>query len=295
MQFRANHLLRSLCLASCVLSATQPSTGQDAALIEHSVAPRWKEVQTVSGKSDWLGYDDKATSRSVLRIANANPQPPAIPNPPANSGPSQLPNRESFPSDKTKSESANGRNNSTEKDEKDRDQADNDDKEAANKESANKRSANALTPLQNRELSIPVRVVDLSVADLGTGSLPESAADKQPKLAFMGRGAVDKCVHWHPSEICHFPLRFEEPMLERHGHVRFGCWQSFASGAKFFATIPLLPYLHTLRPTFEPVYALGSYRPGSDAPLLRETLPYDQRAAVTEALSLAGFFWAMPL
>lgn len=277
------------------MSATQSSIGQDAALVEYPVAPRWGEVQTVGGKSDWLGYDDKATSRSVLRIANANTQPPAIPKPPANSGPSQLPNRESSPSDKANSEVVDDRNNSTERDEKDNDLADNDDKEAANKESTNKRSANALTPLQNRELSIPVRVVDLSVADLGTGSLPESAADKQQKLAFLGRGAVAKCVHWHPSEICHFPLRFEEPMLERHGHVRFGCWQSLASGAKFFATFPLLPYLHTLRPTCEPVYALGNYRPGSCAPVLRENLPYDQRAAVAEALSLAGFFWAMPL
>lgn len=304
MQFRTNHLLRSLCLTSCALSATQTSIGQDAGLIEYSAAPRWGEVQTVSGKSDWLGIDDKATSRSVMRIANANPQPPAIPKPPADSGPIQLPNRESSPSDKSKSEAVKARDNSAERDVKDKvvqeakqdtNQTNNDDKEAANNESANKRSANALTPLQNRELSIPVRVVDLSVADLGTGSLPESAADKQQKIAFLGRGAVAKCVHWHPSEICHFPLRFEEPMLERHGHVRFGCWQSLASGAKFFATIPLLPYLHTLRPTCEPVYALGSYRPGSCAPLLRETLPYDQRAAVAEALSLAGFFWAMPL
>lgn len=156
-------------------------------------------------------------------------------------------------------------------------------------------SSNALTPLQSRQLSLPVQVVDLSVADLGTGILPESAAEKQAKQTHMVRGAAFKTVQWRPGSICHYPLRFEETMLERHGHVRFGCWQPLASGVRFFATIPVLPYLSTLRPPHDPVYNLGTYRPGSSAPLLRDGLPYDKHAAVAEALAMAGFFWAMPL
>lgn len=300
MLFRPNHLLRSLCLTSCAVSLAQSSMGQQRGLIEQSPPIRSGEVQTVSGSPNWLKLAEGTTPQVEMRIANASPQPPAVPKPPAIGGRTLLPNRETTPTDSRGNGQSSGDVTSAEKAIKNYDaeaekEKNSEDKEAVGKEDATKRSANSLTPLQNRELSIPVRVVDLSVADLGTGSLPESAAEKQQKLAFLGRGAIDKCVHWHPSEICHYPLRFEEPMLERHGHVRFGCWQPLASGAKFFATIPLLPYLNSLRPCCEPVYAFGNYRPGSCAPLLRETLPYDQRAAVTEALALAGFFWAMPL
>ncbi len=297
MRFRPNHLLCSLCLTSCGLSLPLSSMGQENVAIERSTPPRWGEVHTVSGNPDWLGFAEGITPPLELRIANANPQPPAVPKPPATGGPTLLPNSGTYSTDKAANDKASDAQASAEKDQNKSEEAakEKDQKDLNAIEDTGKRSANSLTPLQNRELSIPVRVVDLSVADLGTGILPESAADKQQKLAFLGRGASDKCVHWHPSEICHYPLRFEEPMLERHGHVRFGCWQPLASGAKFFATIPLIPYLHSLRPSCEPVYAFGSYRPGSCAPLLRETLPYDQRAAVTEALTLAGFFWAMPL
>ncbi len=156
-------------------------------------------------------------------------------------------------------------------------------------------SENSLMPLQNRGLNNRVQVVDLSVSGLGTGQIPEGAAEQLPVEAAYGRAAVFKCVHWHPSEICHFPLRFEEAMLERHGHVRFGLLQPLASGARFFGTIPMIPYLNTLKPRHQSVYALGNYRPGSSAPLLRDSIPYDSHAAVVEAMAVAGFFWAAPL
>ncbi len=285
MRFRTNHLLPSLCLASCALSLSQSTMGQEPGLIEYAVTPRWGDVQTVSGRAE--GGNAPLSASLFARTAS---QPPTVPKPPATGGPIQLPSRESSRADSTGPASKDAAAQ-----DQDAKKVDSQDKEGTDQDSATKRSDNALTPLQNRKLSLPVQVVDLSVDGLGTGSLPESAAEKQEKLAFAGRGATFKCVHWHPSSICHYPLRFEDPMLERHGHVRFGCWQPLASGARFFATIPLLPYLHTLQPTCEPVYALGNYRPGSCAPLLRTTVPYDQQAAVVEALSLAGFFWAMPL
>lgn len=154
---------------------------------------------------------------------------------------------------------------------------------------------NSLMPLQNRGLNNRVQVVDLSVSGLGTGQVPEGASEQLQVEAAYGRSAVFKCVHWHPSMICHYPLRFEEAMLERHGHVRFGLLQPFASGARFFATIPMIPYLNTLQPRHQSVYALGNYRPGSSAPMLRESIPYDARAAVVESMAVAGFFWAAPL
>jgi hypothetical protein len=136
--------------------------------------------------------------------------------------------------------------------------------------------------------------------DIGTGLLPEGA-DRNKLLQPIDlptgyeRGAAYKVAQWQPSMICHYPLYFEDAMLERHGHVRFGCLQSFAAGAKFFGTLPLMPYLYTLKPKHECQYALGHYRAGSCAPLVRDHLPWDRQAAVVEALALTTFFWAAPL
>jgi len=156
------------------------------------------------------------------------------------------------------------------------------------------------TPLQSRALSTRILAVNVSMQDLGTGLLPEGSDRNnqlQPILLPTGyeRGAAYKVVQWQPSMICHYPLYFEDAMLERHGHVRFGCFQSLAAGAKFFGTLPLLPYLHTLKPKHECQYALGHYRAGSQAPLVRDHLPWDRKAAVVEALAWSSFFWAAPL
>lgn len=158
----------------------------------------------------------------------------------------------------------------------------------------------SLAPLQSRELVNAVQTVNLSLDGIGTGSIPDSTpewlSDSPVGLPDgMSRGAIYQCVHWQSSNICHFPLYFEEAMLERHGHVRWGRLQPWASGVRFFTTISLLPYLKTLQPTYQTRYVLGQYRAGSCAPALHDTVPWDRNAAAVETLSLAGFFWATPL
>lgn len=157
----------------------------------------------------------------------------------------------------------------------------------------------SLTPLQNRDLSTDVKAVNISLSGLGTGLVPESPIESSKEPVGlpngMARGAMFQCVHWRPATICHFPLYFEDAMLERHGQVRYGRLQSFASGAKFFTTIALLPYLKTLQPSCTSRYALGHYRPGSCAPVLKDHVPYDRHAVAVESLTLAGFFWGAPL
>jgi hypothetical protein len=266
MRFQFRQSLVSLCLSTAMLTT---------ATLPLSPACRGQE----------LGFEPYPSTLAALMLADAAPQ--ALPNlqPPASSGPVQLPELSSADT----ARNIPGANAAQSND------SNTAGAPATQGARAEQLSNNALTPLQNRKLSLPVQVVDLSVAGLGTGILPESAADAQVQQTHLVRAAAFKCVHWHPSSICHYPLRFEETMLERHGHVRFGCWQPLASGVRFFATIPMLPYISTLRPPLEPVYALGTYRPGSSAPLLRDSLPYDQHAAVAEALALSGFFWAMPL
>jgi hypothetical protein len=157
----------------------------------------------------------------------------------------------------------------------------------------------SLSPDQSRPLNTGVASVNITTVDVGTGVLPDGAtrtlAGSRLLPTGLERGAQFVCVHWQPSLVCHYPLYFEDAMLERHGQVRWGHLQSFASGVKFYSTLPLLPYLRTLRPKHECIYQVGHYRAGSAAPVLKDHIPYDRNAAVVEGLYLAGFFWAMPL
>ncbi|MEZ6133349.1 MAG: hypothetical protein R3C53_00425 [Pirellulaceae bacterium] len=178
-------------------------------------------------------------------------------------------------------------------------QGDQEEEKPDSEDSAPSKSEKSLAPLQNREISREIKAVNISVDGIGTGLVP--SADPRPVNAVrplptgIERTPSVTCVNWQPSLICHNPLYFEDAILERHGHARFGCLQSLASGVKFYSTLPLMPYLRTLKPKHECQYALGHWRPGSCAPLVKDTLPYDKQAAVVEALSLASFFWAVPL
>jgi len=156
------------------------------------------------------------------------------------------------------------------------------------------------TPFQSAALKIGVDRVDISTKPIGTGVLPENTAAKRaaPSTSLLDgqlRGIVSQQVNWRPANVCHLPLYFEDAMLERHGHVRWGCAQPIVSGAKFLTTIPLLPYITTLQPPCEPRYTLGHFRPGSCAPALKDHLPWDRRAATVEVVSLGAFFLAAPL
>lgn len=172
--------------------------------------------------------------------------------------------------------------------------------EKADSQSGLKSSRDSLAPVQNRQLTNRVQATSISSDQVGTGLLPSPAQPRQLSSTSAGQStAIYTHVHWRPSCIQHFPLYFEDAMLERHGHKRsfygYDVAQSVISGVKFFATIPLLPYNMTLRPRRECVYALGHYRAGSGAPCLRDNLPYDYRAAIVESASAAAFFWASPL
>ncbi|GIW98710.1 MAG: hypothetical protein KatS3mg111_2043 [Pirellulaceae bacterium] len=156
-----------------------------------------------------------------------------------------------------------------------------------------------LTPLQTRQLELTVEAVSLDEANVGTGLVPPRQHFVDEELYALpdvhSRGAPYFEVRWQPSNICHFPLYYEDVMLERHGHVRWGCCQPLVSGVRFFGTIPMTPYLATIHPPKQGAYVLGHFRPGTAAPALRQRPPWNRRAAIVETLSLAGFFWGAPL
>lgn len=132
---------------------------------------------------------------------------------------------------------------------------------------------------------------------LTEGTVPESAAAKRG-LDRVGlpqhRGWSLSQVCWQSSNICHLPLYFEDAMLERHGHERFPVLQPMVSGTKFISTIALLPYLTALHHPCECRYALGHFRPGTCAPVLKDTLPWDRRAAAAQALGVTGVVVGLP-
>lgn len=99
---------------------------------------------------------------------------------------------------------------------------------------------------------------------------------------------------WQAPNTFSHPLYFDDPMLERHGHERFPCLTPMISGARFFGTIPMLPYLATVKEPCDCVYTLGHFRPGTCAPALIKRPPYERRAAIVQALATAGFFVSIP-
>ena len=99
---------------------------------------------------------------------------------------------------------------------------------------------------------------------------------------------------WKASALCHKPLYFEEMALERYGHSTGPLTQPFVSGAHFFGTLPILPYLMGVEPPCECIYDLGYYRPGSCAPYMIYPIPISLRGAVLEAGAWVGGVFLIP-
>ncbi len=131
----------------------------------------------------------------------------------------------------------------------------------------------------------PLVTPNTVVAGVGTGALPEDmVAGRLPTPIALPTGTtranppLAETKAWVPGGFCHQPLYWENPMLERHGHQTHPMLQPAISGARFYGTFLVLPYLATLRDPLADVHTLGAYRPGSPAPALRYRAHYDSRA-----------------
>jgi hypothetical protein len=109
---------------------------------------------------------------------------------------------------------------------------------------------------------------------------------------FDGRTWGQTCFEWKASALCHKPLYFEEVALERYGHACV--LQPAVSAARFFATVPALPYEMGMRPPWECVYPLGHYRPGSCAPYYIPPVPVSLRGGLIEAGVVTGLVYIIP-
>ncbi len=99
---------------------------------------------------------------------------------------------------------------------------------------------------------------------------------------------------WKASSLCHKPLYFEEPALERYGHSRGPILDPLVSAAHFFVCVPLLPYEMGVALPDECQYSLGYYRPGSCAPWIIDGFPVSLRGAAFEFTFATGAAFAIP-
>jgi hypothetical protein len=121
---------------------------------------------------------------------------------------------------------------------------------------------------------------------LEPGDMPPECPPKTE--TFQPRDWNQLTYTWRASNLCHKPLYFEQVRLERYGHTLPPPLQPFASGAMFFATIPLLPYKMGLEQPNECIYTLGYYRPGSCAPYHIPGFPISGRGLLYESVLVGG-------
>ena len=136
-----------------------------------------------------------------------------------------------------------------------------------------------------REISHDIRPAFTELPD-------ECSIDSQP---FIGRHFSQSCFMWKASAVSTQAAYFEDVQLERYGHTKVGpALQPIVSGARFFATIPILPYKMGVTPPNECVYTLGHVRAGNYAPYMREPFPVSPRGALFQAGAVTGAVFALP-
>ncbi|MHC4878869.1 MAG: hypothetical protein ACYTGL_20660 [Planctomycetota bacterium] len=111
----------------------------------------------------------------------------------------------------------------------------------------------------------------------------------------QGRGWEPISYSWEAPALKYNPLYFEDPLLERHGN-EVHLIQPVVSAARFYATIPTLPYqmgtednsvLHT-------VYDLGNDRPGTCVPYSIPLLPFSLTGALTQGGAATALVFILP-
>ena len=157
---------------------------------------------------------------------------------------------------------------------------------ATTAEKSGRTACGDLTLKSIREISHDIRPSDSS-------RLPEECAIEN--TVHYGRHFGQTCFMWKASALSTRAAYFEDVQLERYGNtIVCPALQPVVSGAKFFATIPILPYKMGVTPPSECVYTLGHRRPGNCAPYMVEPFPISPRGALFQAGAVAGGLAVIP-
>lgn len=126
------------------------------------------------------------------------------------------------------------------------------------------------------------------------GNFPIDCPLASKEESFPVRQFAGTHVTWTASNLCHKPLYFEQPAVERYGHSAGPILQPLLSGAEFLITVPALPYLIAMDPVNECQYPLGYYRPGSCAPYKWNPIPFTIRAGIAEGGIATALVFLIP-
>lgn len=148
----------------------------------------------------------------------------------------------------------------------------------------------------------PIMAATTDISEIGNASSPrEFRSEDETPLSDLPESGTDRDTQWistnyqfAAANTFSHPRYFEDRMLERHGHERFPHLQPLVSGARFFATFPMLPYLMTVRPPCECESQLGYFRPGSCVYPYIQRPPYQRDAVIVEAAAVTGAIIAIP-
>ena len=110
----------------------------------------------------------------------------------------------------------------------------------------------------------------------------------------VGDVGLDEWFFLEPASFCNQPLYFEEVNLERFGTSRRPRLQSVVSGARFFATVPALPYLMAAERPRGCYYETGPYRAGRPAPRHNERPPLRLGAVTVEGAVITALIFLVP-
>ena len=145
-----------------------------------------------------------------------------------------------------------------------------------------------------KSLSITPKLVD---GDGERRLLPERRAYRKLSQAPVVQHTVGYSRDWTPlsysweaPQLKYNPLYFEDPQLERYGN-EVCLLQPFLSGARFYATIPTLPYqmMSEGNSVCHTVYDFGYGRPGDCVPYALEVPEFSW----TGALASGGWAFAL--
>jgi hypothetical protein len=145
-------------------------------------------------------------------------------------------------------------------------------------------------------------LADIPIIDSrDSGQYPDDLSTQIPAAAGenAGIGAIRQPwsvsrLDWAASELVHQPLYFDDEPLERYGQSICPLVQPVFSAARFFGTLPVLPYKVGLDHPYEYVSTLGYYRIGTCAPCTHQTLPFSWKGALLEGGTWVGMVFLLP-
>ena len=133
-----------------------------------------------------------------------------------------------------------------------------------------------------------------ALKNIKSNQLPDDFDTKLDNGEYVARATSPTVLQWAPTNFYHYPLYFEDPSLERYGHMYHPLVQPFASTGRFATQLVGLPYQMTLHPVASREYALGYYRPGECAPKKHYQIPFNTEATLMEVAVIAGLILVIP-